>query len=374
MQKKYITITLALSCTLAHAQLSVSELFYALVRNHAVCQPLLATKNRPASGQQDDVYMLSRLLKESAKHSCVLVTKSGVDESLINTLFPQAIVHIADSIEQTNNVVNHIACHDLNETYGILFTNLGQEGEAFTKAVQRRMPNVSALAVDTLFSAEDNTIDMPKLMQLMKRRIHVFCSSALIPKRWQQRQNQYVRSIEALISYGYYPYVAESCAAAPTFFDAYTNRVFYTLSNNASLNNKGVNESVSLLLGLQQCNFADEDIILKITGRYFLQSDYIIRMLEDNPEIEALAKFVPITDTIDAVLTGCFALRFDRFKEMLATFDYDKMEREMICVEYEVAAYLNREAKNGLKVMRTDRLDMEANMFGIDGSDELTYW
>lgn len=228
------------------------------------------------------------------------------------------------------------------------------------------------LAIDIF---DDSLYQEDPVFRFKKQKVHVVCSAALIPHMYEQRKRQYIRSLKRISQLGYQPYVVESCVAGPTFFDEYSSRVFYSRSNDSSLKNKGVNESVSMLKAFEAWNDIDDnDMILKLTGRYYLQSDKILRFLENNPQVDALAKFEKMERV--SVLTGCFAMKFGLFKEMLRAFDYDKMERELICVEHEVGPYLNMLARQGKKVVRVENLGVEANVFGFIGSHEhdVVYW
>lgn len=368
MKRIVFLLCMSVVPTIIDGRLSLPNTFQAMVHKQPIFQPLLSEYR---SGEPVDVHMLSRFLKEAAEYPCIVLTRPGSDQELIAALFPKASVYQMSLEISHDAVIKQIqAVVNSNDGYALVFTHLGSD-TALAQELHKNLPHIGVVAIDALFN-NSPLIDMPKLLRLMKRKIHVVCTAALIPIKYEERKFQYMRGINRIIDLGYHPYVAESCVFGTSFLDDCSKRVLYTSSNNAALKNKGVNESVSLLSGLWYWNFDDDDIILKLTGRYFLQSDAIIRLLEDDEDIVALAKFEK--RDISSVLTGCFAMRCDLMKEMYASYDYDVMERDMICIEHAVGPYLDKLEEKGSKIIRVDCLDVEANMFFTQGTDEISYW
>lgn len=327
---------------------------------------------------QTDLNLLSRFLKELAKHPCVLLSPPIANFAVAKELFPQAVSCEAGADSWQNYSWEKLAQNfiDAHPGYCVVLTNLGPMSLMLQHKIWQKNPHVCLLAVDDLISAINDdrfSIDIPKLLRLMKRRIHIVCTAALIPMKYERRKNQYIRSFNRLIEFGYHPYIVEPCEQGPTFLEDYSKHLFYSRSNDLSLKNKGINESVSILKAFNAWDFDEHDIIIKLTGRYFFLSDAFIRLLEDNEELMGAAKFEPFYN-IDAALTGCFALRFDLFKEMLASFDYEKMEKESICIEHEVGPYMNTLAARGFNIARVEVLRVEANMFYTLGSEAISYW
>jgi hypothetical protein len=349
--------------------------FRSFIQKKPIFISLASESNQSGSSiERLDVHVLSRFLKEAAMNPCLLLTEESPDKALQESLFPKAEAFVVSPSMHIDLLKKHVlAFAKMHGGRVTVFTNLSARAND-VQAMHQAIPQVSFIAVDSLLNQDEaNTqVDMPKLLKLMKRNIRVVCTAALIPMRYEKRKNQYIRSLQALVSYGYNPYVVESCAAGPTFLDEYSNNVCYTLSNDARLKNKGVNESVSLLKALEEWNFNDEDIILKLTGRYFLQSDKLLRVLEELDDVAAVAKFGKFN--YPYVLTGCFAMRCDLMKQMYASFDYQKLEKEMICIEDEVGRYLDALQKKGKKLIRLEHLGVEANVFRLHALDKLSYW
>ncbi len=200
-----------------------------------------------------------------------------------------------------------------------------------------------------------------------EKKIKVIYTAALLNHLFKMRKDEYIKCIKILNNYGYEPYVIESCkASSPSFFEDHTPFVFYANTNDYSLKNKGVNEAKAMIKAFEYYNFDDDDIIIKITGRYHLDSPYFLHVVENNQDADAFGKFDPIATLTDKgrVFTGCFALRCKYFKEFVKNLDLVKMEKEMIDIEREAAAYIMNLSEKGHKVIFLDKLDMTAGIAG----------
>jgi hypothetical protein len=373
MKLHKIVFVAACALLTVKSQYATGDFFRDLIYQRPVYQASISGIERLRADGKINVRMLSRYLKEAIKHPCLLITEDQMASDVTSALFPGASVCSVKKSAKVEDICTKIRAFSAEcGKYAVVFTNIASMNDALAEELRRTMPEACVLAVDELFAHVD-AVDMQKLQNFMRRRIHIVCSAAIIPVKAERRRQQYIRSMQILIDYGYNPYVAESCVAGPTFFDDYTKNVCYTMSNDDTLRNKGVNESVSMLKGLESWNFDDNDIVLKLTGRYFLLSDEIIRLLEDDEDVDALARFEVMDRS--SVLTGCYAMRCGLMKEMYNSYDYEKLEREMICIEHEVGPSLDAlEANRGIKLIRSNHLGVEANVFGEFGMDHSVYW
>ncbi len=198
------------------------------------------------------------------------------------------------------------------------------------------------------------------------RHVKIVFTSALIDFNYAIRQEEYISSMIILNNYGYQPYVIETCKTSPpSFFENYTHHVFYSNVNDYSLINKGVNEARAMIEGFKHYQFDDEDMIIKLTGRYFFHSRQFLDVVETHPEIDASVKFCAAYPVVNGrVFTGCFAMRCKYFKEMLQQLDFVKMEEELIDLEVEVARYIHRMEEKGCKILYLKDLGMTANIGG----------
>ena len=179
------------------------------------------------------------------------------------------------------------------------------------------------------------------------------------------RKKQYIETFNTLAQYNYInPYVIEAlCKNGPTFLDDYSHNIFYAQTNKPHIKNHGANEARTLLEGLKHFNFNPEDMIIKLTGRYQLISDYFLRLIENNPEYDA---FVKIAASGGSYTLG-FAMRYKYLKEMYETINYAAMEKNSnwVTVEMEVSNYINRKIKEGnFRFFQVEKLDIQANLFG----------
>jgi hypothetical protein len=118
----------------------------------------------------------------------------------------------------------------------------------------------------------------------MNAEMRIILTAALTDNCFEFRKNQYIESLSILAKYGYKnPYIVEAIRTpGPTFLDDYSTNVFYATCNNPSIRNLGANEARTLLEALEYFQFADDDMILKLTGRYQLFSDRLIKIVEKN--------------------------------------------------------------------------------------------
>lgn len=193
--------------------------------------------------------------------------------------------------------------------------------------------------------------------------VRLVLSAALNDNYYEFRKQQYIETLGILSDFGYQnPYIVEAIKKqGPTFLDEYTKNVFYSSANIAGLKNYGINEARTMLEGLIYFDFDDEDMIIKMTGRYQPISDKFFKLVEQNPDIDAFVK----VDQWGNVFTLCFAMRYKHIITMYSDMNYNAMEQHMINVEHEVGNYIKKQKQQGtIKVMYIDRLDIGVNLLG----------
>ncbi len=188
--------------------------------------------------------------------------------------------------------------------------------------------------------------NIPTLCNETKNEIRIVCSAAIIPQHYESRKQQYLKTLNKLKSYGYTSYVVESCQSGPTFLDTACDNVCYTQSNNPDyINNKGMNEAISLQIGLLQFNFNPEDMIVKLTGRYCLETDEFLKLIQENPNADA---FLRAWGEGDAY-SGLFALKLTYFLDFLN--NYINSDQTTLAFEHALGAYITNMKKQGLKIV-----------------------
>lgn len=193
--------------------------------------------------------------------------------------------------------------------------------------------------------------------------VRIILTTALTSNYFEFRKEQYLKSFNILNDFGFKDfYIVEALSKhGPTFLEQYCNNVFYSQRNNPSLRNKGINEAKTILEALHNFNFDDEDMIIKMTGRYHWLSNGFFMLVQNNQDADAIVKY----DSVGQVHTLAYAMRCKHLKEMLRTMPYTFMESHMINLEHEVAQYINKKKLQGnFKVVATDQLNIEANLLG----------
>lgn len=193
--------------------------------------------------------------------------------------------------------------------------------------------------------------------------IRLLLSAALTANHFEFRKAQYIKSVALCGDFGYpNPYIVEALAKqGPTFLDDISSNVFYSQANNPSFKNNGINEALTVLDATRYFGFDSEDMVVKMTGRYYLLADNFIKVVEANPNADA----VVLVDQWGNVFTLAFAMRCKYMQEMYANMDYLRMERYWINVEHEVGNYIKRKKSSGnFNVIYVSRLGVEAHLYG----------
>lgn len=207
--------------------------------------------------------------------------------------------------------------------------------------------------------------------------LRILLSAALTDKHFEFRKNQYITSFSTLEKYGYSDvYIVEALKKkGPTFLDQYSKNVFYATTNDEHCSNQGINESRTILEALYYYNFDPEDMIIKITGRHCLISDYFLNLVQSNPDYDA---FVKVANGLmpawqDGMIpTMCFAMKCKYLREFYEQINYEKMKEYDVPIEWVIASYIDKKIKEGnFKVYITQRLDIQVNAFASSASPDL---
>lgn len=194
----------------------------------------------------------------------------------------------------------------------------------------------------------------------------ILYTAAILDHHYEMRKREYLHSLEILASWEKSPCIVEACRES-SFFDELGIPIFYSKVNDDSLANKGINEARSLQKALKYYAFPNNEILLKLTGRYFFTDDAFLKLVENNPSLDAFVKKTPD----GPVFTGCFALRCGYLQQFLNQLDFVKMEKQHLSIESELAGFLLRNPH--IKTLYVDTLHITANIFGT-GTCMLTYW
>lgn len=205
--------------------------------------------------------------------------------------------------------------------------------------------------------AEDANLNKQKNIKVLFTAAIISGDSEYVAKR----KSDYIENLEKLRSYGCEVYVVESCSQGTTYLDDYCDHVCYTNSNDPN-RSKSNNEIVSMRIGLDYFNFNPDDIIIKITGRYVLQTDEFIRLVEKNRDADVIARIWDPEDAYTgllAVKTGVFLDFIDNY--YLSQVDDPKYSQPIVpnygnlAFEHAFARYIHLNLAN-LKIVLWPRL------------------
>lgn len=209
--------------------------------------------------------------------------------------------------------------------------------------------------------------------------VKILYTSALIPYKFEERKEEYIKCLQILDSFGYKDktYIAESGPYNSfSFFDKYCDHVLYANTNDITLRNKGVNEVKATLAAFKYFNFDENDMLMKLTGRYFFNNDHFLSLVENNPDVDAW--FAPrypgkqhafrpeIGRFPCGITTGCMAIRAKYYKKMLEEMNLEEMERHYIDVEIVVEHFANKMIQEGAKVVFLEKIGLTANIANLE--------
>ena len=125
-----------------------------------------------------------------------------------------------------------------------------------------------------------------------------------------ERKERYLYAIsETLKIVPYKTIIVENNGTRETYLDS-LQEVCYTDNNKYSFKSKGVNELLDIKEVIKRYNIQDDDIIIKLTGRYRLLSSHFLDQIND--EYDAFVKFYGTCslqfEQYDCIL-GCYAIR-----------------------------------------------------------------
>jgi hypothetical protein len=137
-----------------------------------------------------------------------------------------------------------------------------------------------------------------------------------------ERKQRYLYTISETLKHLPYeikPIIVENNGKRETYLDNFYHhhnqhvKVIYTENNKLQFKSKGANELVDIKEVIEKYGIEDEDIIIKLTGRYrALSSKFFEEVIENTEKYDAFVKFFGTCslkfEEYDCIL-GCYALR-----------------------------------------------------------------
>jgi hypothetical protein len=181
-------------------------------------------------------------------------------------------------------------------------------------------------------------------------------------KDYEYRKNRYLNSIGSVLNLlpkdnSIKPIIVENNGKRETYLDNFPCDIIYTYNNNLSHIHKGVNELLDIKEVIKLYNIDDNDIIIKLTGRYKIINDYFFNLVINNQDsFEGFIKFYNVCECKyvenDCVL-GMFAVKSKYIKK----FNYNCFKSP----EIEFASYIRTSSNN---IYNVDMLHLECCFAG----------
>ena len=156
------------------------------------------------------------------------------------------------------------------------------------------------------------------------------------------RKNRYIDCIQQTLSLlkkqnsSIIPIIVENNGLRQTYLDVFDCDILYTNHNQKKNKYKGVNELLDIKEVISHYQIQDDDMIIKLTGRYKLFDLSFISLIESNSNKHAFIKFFDVYSQQykqDDCVLGLFAIKCKYLKE----FNYNEKDSS----EREFAKYIN---------------------------------
>lgn len=177
------------------------------------------------------------------------------------------------------------------------------------------------------------------------------------PTDFDHRKNRYINSIKPLLSLikndvSIKPIIVENNGLRMTYLDELNCDVVYTENNKLNFSHKGVNELLDIQEVIRQYNIQDDDVIIKLTGRYKILDLNFINLVKNNSEThDAFVKFFNVC-TLQYLFHDCVLGLFAIKCKHLKSFSY--LLKASPEVEFSVHV-----RNNANKLMEVDNLHLE---------------
>jgi hypothetical protein len=202
--------------------------------------------------------------------------------------------------------------------------------------------------------------------------IYLIITASILDKYTKQpqklREDLYVKSIKTTLDFlpkNIQPIIVENNGKRETVLDSFGIPVLYTNNNNTFRDNeKGEKELKDIKDVIQAFTIQDDDIIIKLTGRYPVLSSYFFDFVIAHT-YDAYIKFFNVCsekyDINDCVL-GLFAIQC----KLLKNFNYEKQYASILkflkiprmAWEIQFATYIRQ---LNINLCEMNRLDVECN-------------
>lgn len=175
----------------------------------------------------------------------------------------------------------------------------------------------------------------------------------------KHRQFRYMNSIQHLLKLiqndvSIQPIIVENNGLSRSYLDELDCDIYYTYNNQFRCSHKGVNELIDIKEVIQQYNIQDDDIIVKLTGRYKLLDLSFIHLIKNNVDkYDAFIKFFNVC-TKQFMFNDCVLGLFSIKCKYIKDFCYNCIASP----EVEFAEYVRKNIQKD-RIMEVQQLNLE---------------
>ncbi len=180
-----------------------------------------------------------------------------------------------------------------------------------------------------------------------------------------ERKDRYLYSINEtlkVLPHDIKPLIVENNGSRDTYLDNFYNhhhrqhiKVIYTENNKQQFKSKGVNEMMDIKEVIDKYGIEDDDIIIKLTGRYrAVSSKFFKEVIENENNYDVFIKFFNVYDMTNEYyncVLGCYAIR----TKYLKLFNHYNMDNAK-SAEVAFAKYIRF---SGARLKEIEHLDIE---------------
>ena len=173
----------------------------------------------------------------------------------------------------------------------------------------------------------------------------------------EHRKNRYIDSITQILSLiqadaSVKPIIVENNGLRETYLDGLSCDVVYTNNNRFNFRHKGVNELLDIKEVINKYNIQDDDVIIKLTGRYKILDTTFIELVKNNSDLyDAFVKFFNVF-TKEFMFNDCVLGLFAIKCKYLNNFEYK-------CVKSAECEFADHVRQNVNKIMEITDLKLD---------------
>jgi len=187
---------------------------------------------------------------------------------------------------------------------------------------------------------------------------YVIITTCLLKDKFEERKEEYTRGINRIMQRckdkNYKLIIVENNGKRETFLDTFNIPVVYTNNNSLNTDNKGVKELYDVLECINHFNIQDNDFIIKMTGRYYIDNNspfFDICDTINETTYDVVIKYgwwrKPSNIKINDCITGLIGMRCKYIKQI------NSLLQNKDPIEWEYAKVTQNIDNNRIKIMDT---------------------